>query len=292
VVIGNSATTSTLVTGAKLIVNTTDSILLPAGTSAQRPGSTGGTDTEGMFRYNKTIGAIEWYNGSSTWQTASSQFTTVTDTQFNGDGSTVTFTSVNFAATTTNSLIVSINGVLQIPTLAYSLSGSTITFTEAPASADVIDVRVVTTTATINSLTSTNGYMGFDVKNDGVYILTGTASATSFNYYNTAGAFVSNIANVSVASANVATTVDSFDKSLYRSAKYTVQATHSSGYQVSEVLVIHNNTTATRTMYATMDTDANLGVTATTVSGSDVLLQYIAANTNTIVRVKKEYIAI
>jgi hypothetical protein len=45
-------------------------------------------------------------------------------------------------------------------------------------------------------------------------------------------------------------------------------------------------------MYATMDTDANLGVTATTVSGSDVLLQYIAANTNTIVRVKKEYIAI
>ena len=291
VVIGNSATTSTLVTGAKLIVNTTDSIMLPAGTTAQRPGSTGGTDTAGMFRYNSTINAVEWYTGSA-WQTASSQFTTVTDTQFSGDGSTVTFTSVNFAAATTNGLIVSINGVLQIPTLAYSLSGSTITFTEAPASGDVIDVRVLTTTATINSLTSTNGYMGFDVKNDGIYILTGTSSATSYNYYTTSGAFVSNIANVSVASANVATTVDSFDKSLYRSAKYTVQATHSSGYQVSEVLVIHDNTTATRTMYATMDTNANLGVTATTVSGSDVLLQYIAQNASTIVRVKKEYMAI
>jgi hypothetical protein len=291
VVIGNSATTSTLVTGAKLIVNTTDSIMLPAGTTAQRPGSTGGTDTAGMFRYNSTINAVEWYTGSA-WQTASSQFTTVTDTQFSGDGSTVTFTSVNFAAATTNGLIVSINGVLQIPTLAYSLSGSTITFTEAPASGDVIDVRVLTTTATINSLTSTNGYMGFDVKNDGIYILTGTSSATSYNYYTTSGAFVSNIANVSVASANVATTVDSFDKSLYRSAKYTVQATHSSGYQVSEVLVIHDNTTATRTMYATMDTSANLGVTATTVSGSDVLLQYIAQNASTIVRVKKEYMAI
>jgi hypothetical protein len=291
VVIGNSATTSTLVTGAKLIVNTTDSIMLPAGTTAQRPGSTGGTDTAGMFRYNSTINAVEWYTGSA-WQTASSQFTTVTDTQFSGDGSTVTFTSVNFAAATTNGLIVSINGVLQIPTLAYSLSGSTITFTEAPASADVIDVRVITTTATISSLVSDNGFMGFDVKNDGVYILTGTSSATSYNYYNTDGAFVSNIANVSVASANVATTVDSFDKSLYRSAKYTVQATHSSGYQVSEVLVIHDNTTATRTMYATMDTSANLGVTATTVSGSDVLLQYIAQNASTIVRVKKEYMAI
>ena len=291
VVIGNSATTSTLVTGAKLIVNTTDSIMLPAGTTAQRPGSTGGTDTAGMFRYNSTINAVEWYTGSA-WQTASSQFTTVTDTQFSGDGSTVTFTSVNFAAATTNGLIVSINGVLQIPTLAYSLSGSTITFTEAPASADVIDVRVLTTTATINSLTSTNGYMGFDVKNDGIYILTGTSSATSYNYYNTDGAFVSNIANVSVASANTATTIDTMTNSAYRSAKYTVQVTNGASYQVAEALVIQNDTTATITTYGIVQTAGNLGVLSATVSGGNTLLQFIATNATNNVRVKKEYIAI
>ena len=291
VVIGNSATTSTLVTGAKLIVNTTDSILLPTGTTAQRPGSVGGTDTTGMFRYNSTINAVEWYTGS-TWQTASSQFTTITDTQFNGDGGTVTFTSVNFAAATTNSLIVSINGVIQIPSIAYSLSGSTITFTEAPATGDVIDVRVVTTTATISSLVSDNGFMGFDVKNDGVYILTGTSSATSFNYYNTAGAFVSNIANVSVASANTATTIDTMTNSAYRSAKYTVQVTNGASYQVAEALVIQNGTTATITTYGIVQTAGNLGVLAATVRGGNTLLQFIATNATNNVRVKKEYIAI
>jgi hypothetical protein len=291
VVIGNSATTSTLVTGAKLIVNTTDSILLPTGTTAQRPGSVGGTDTTGMFRYNSTINAVEWYTGS-TWQTASSQFTTITDTQFNGDGGTVAFTSVNFASATTNSLIISINGVIQIPSIAYSLSGSTITFTEAPATGDVIDVRVVTTTATISSLVSDNGFMGFDVKNDGVYILTGTSSATSYNYYNTAGAFVSNIANVSVASANTATTIDTMTNSAYRSAKYTVQVTNGASYQVAEALVIQNGTTATITTYGIVQTAGNLGVLSATVSGGNTLLQFIATNATNNVRVKKEYIAI
>jgi hypothetical protein len=46
VVIGNSATTSTLVTGAKLIVNTTDSILIPVGSTAQRPGSQQAAQTQ------------------------------------------------------------------------------------------------------------------------------------------------------------------------------------------------------------------------------------------------------
>jgi hypothetical protein len=291
VVIGNSATTSTLVTGAKLIVNTTDSILLPTGTTAQRPGSVGGTDTTGMFRYNSTINAVEWYTGS-TWQTASSQFTTITDTQFNGDGLTDTFTSSNFATATTNSLIVSINGVLQIPTIAYSLSGSTITFTEAPANGDLIDVRVVTSTSTISSLVSTNGFMGFSADNNGVYISTGTGSATVYNYYDTTGGIVSNIANVSVASANTATTLDTISNSVYRSAKYTVQVTNGANYQVAEALVIQNGTTATITTYGVVQTNGNLGVLAATVSGGNTLLQFIATNATNNVRIKKEYIVI
>ena len=291
VVIGNSATTSTLVTGAKLIVNTTDSMLLPAGTTAQRPSSTGGTDTAGMFRYNQTIGAVEWYTGSI-WQTASSEFTTVTDTQFNGDGATTEFTSVNFALATTNGIIVSINGVLQIPTLAYSLGGSTITFTEAPANGDVIDVRVIVTTETITALASPNGYMGFMTDNNGVYITTGTSAATVYNYYNTDGAFVSNVSNVSVASANTATTIDTLNNSLYRSAKYTVQVTNGAEYQVAEALVIQNGTTATITTYGIVQTAGNLGVLAATVSGGNTLLQFIATNATNTVRVKKEYIAV
>jgi hypothetical protein len=291
VVIGNSATTSTLVTGAKLIVNTTDSIMIPVGTTAQRPSSTGGTDTAGMIRYNSTSNSLEFYNGSS-WQTAGSAFTVVTDTQFSGDGGTTTFTSVNFAAATTNGLIVSINGVVQIPTLAYSLTGSAITFTEAPASADVIDVRVLTTTTTVTAIASVNGYMGVSADNDGVYISTGTASATVFNYFDTTGGFVSNVANVSVASANTLTTVDTITNSVYRSAKYVIQVTNGASYQVSEALVIQNGTNANVAEYGIVRTGGNLGVISATVSGGTTVVQFIAANATNNVRIRKEYMVI
>jgi hypothetical protein len=56
---------------------------------------------------------------------------------------------------------VSINGVVQIPTLAYSVSGTdptcVLTFTEAPAAGDVIDVRQITTTTTVTSIANSSG---------------------------------------------------------------------------------------------------------------------------------------
>jgi hypothetical protein len=51
---------------------------------------------------------------------------------------------------------VSINGVVQIPTTAYSVSSTTLTFTEAPQPGDVIDVRILTTTTTVGSIASGN----------------------------------------------------------------------------------------------------------------------------------------
>jgi hypothetical protein len=47
---------------------------------------------------------------------------------------------------TTAASIVSINGVQQIPVTAYAISGTTLTFTEAPDPGDSIDVRSLTTT--------------------------------------------------------------------------------------------------------------------------------------------------
>jgi hypothetical protein len=64
------------------------------------------------------------------------------------------------AASTTNSAIVSINGVVQIPTIAYSVGGvgsTTLTFTEAPQTGDLIDVRVLTTTSQIVSISNSPG---------------------------------------------------------------------------------------------------------------------------------------
>jgi hypothetical protein len=198
VVIGNSATTSTLVTGAKLIVNTTDSILIPSGTTAQRPGSTGGTDTAGMIRFNTSNAQLEFYNGSG-WTNTGTSFTVVASDTFDGDDSTLIFTLG--AAATTQSVIVSLNGVLQIPTTAYSVSGTTLTFTSPPATGDKIEVRRFSTTATVSTFESSNGYVSFVATNSFANINAGTSSATTRMSFNTTGN-VSMSANIQP-SANV-----------------------------------------------------------------------------------------
>ena len=133
--------TATATTGATLKVDGTDSILIPVGTTAQRP-----TAATGMIRFNTTLDSFEFYDSNS-WTTAGADFTVIATQTFNGDNSTVAFTLSE--AQTTASCIVSINGVVQLPTTAYAVSGTTLTFTEAPLSGDVIEVRKITTTSTI-----------------------------------------------------------------------------------------------------------------------------------------------
>jgi hypothetical protein len=199
VVIGNSATTGTLVTGAKLIVNTTDSIMIPSGTTAQRPGSAGGTDTAGMIRFNTSNAQLEYYDGA-TWQNTGTDFTVIASETFDGDDNTTIFTLA--AAATTQSVIVSLNGVLQIPTIAYSVSGTTLTFTSAPATGDKIEVRRLSTTATVSTLESSNGYVSFVTNNSFANVNAGSGEATTRLSVNTTGN-VSVTANIAP-SANVA----------------------------------------------------------------------------------------
>jgi hypothetical protein len=262
--------------------------MLPVGSSGQRPGASGYSDVEGMFRYSNTSHAIEWYNGTS-WASATTSFTVITAQQFNGDGATTGFTLGG--AGTTASTIVAINGVVQIPTLAYSVSSTTLTFTEAPAVGDVIDVRQLTTTTSVSALYSATGFTSIDVSGDntGIVFKTGTSSTANVAIITPTGAFVNTNSNTAIASANTPTTVDTMSTATYRSAKYVVQASISGSYQVMEALLISDGTTATVTTYGTVSTGGNLGVLSATQSGSNATLQFIAANTNTNVRVQKNY---
>jgi len=155
-----------ITTGATLEVAATDSLLLPVGNSAQRPG----TPVTGMVRFNSQIDQLEFYDSDS-WTTAGSEFTVIASQTFNGDGSTVAFTLSE--AQTTASCIVSINGVVQLPTTAYGVSSTTLTFTEAPLSGDVIEVRKLTTTSTVASLVSADASAAIDVADGGTVTVTG-----------------------------------------------------------------------------------------------------------------------
>jgi hypothetical protein len=66
-------------------------------------------------------------------------FTTITNQTFQGDGSTVAFTLQQTA--TAVSILVTVNGITQTPDVDYLVISNILTFTTAPANADVIQVR-------------------------------------------------------------------------------------------------------------------------------------------------------
>jgi hypothetical protein len=112
-----------------------------------------------MIRFNTTSNGLEIFNNSIWTGVGGTTFTIISDEQFNGDGTTVAFTLSS--TQTTNSCIVSINGVVQIPTIAYGVAGTNptcvLTFTEAPAAGDLIDVRELTTTTTVTAIQNNSG---------------------------------------------------------------------------------------------------------------------------------------
>jgi len=79
--------------------------------------------------------------------------------QFNGalTAFTLKYDTVNYAPQYPNAVIVSVGGVLQVPTSAYSISGSTITFTSAPptgATFYAVSLEIGTAAQGVTSITA------------------------------------------------------------------------------------------------------------------------------------------
>jgi trimeric autotransporter adhesin len=96
---------------------------------------------------------------------------------------------------------------------------------------------------------------------------------------------------------NTITTVDSFAKATYRSAKYLVQVTQGTKYTTSEVLLAHDGTDSYMSEYAVIELGASrIPMTvSTSISGSNVLLRVTitdAASTNATVKVARTLIAV
>jgi hypothetical protein len=183
--IGGNITTANITQGAKLVVNSTDSLIIPVGTTAQRPSGQGYTDVDGMVRFNTTTGELEFYGGGQ-WNITGAVFTVIQSRVFanvsgdvygNVDGINTQFTLGSDS--TTAATIVSINGVIQIPTTAYSVSGNVVTFTEAPAVGDTVDTRVLTTTGTVTGVASLNGFNQFQADSEALRFYTGNVSLGS-----------------------------------------------------------------------------------------------------------------
>lgn len=127
--IGNITLTPT--GNAAVIIDCTSGIVVPVGNTAQRLSPA----TAGALRYNSQTSKLEFYDGAE-WD---SIVVDVTAQTLNGDGSTTVFNLDRTSATA--STLIMLNGIVQLPTTAYSVSGNVLTFVQAPAVSDVIDIR-------------------------------------------------------------------------------------------------------------------------------------------------------
>ena len=121
--------------------NSSTAIKLPVGDNSTRP-----TGVAGYIRYSTAGLAPEYYNGTD-WISVNN---TIVDQNFSGDGVNATYTLSQPASQ--SGILVSINGTLQQPGTAYTVSVDQITFAEIPLTTDVIDVRFLGALVTMSPL--------------------------------------------------------------------------------------------------------------------------------------------
>ncbi len=237
-------------TGNLTIFNNPGAIVLPSGTDVQRPADA----QSGSFRWNSERFAPEYYNGAEwvSFETVSLSTQTIIP-----DGINNTFTLDK--ESTAAGLMVSINGTVQQPNVAYMVYEDQITFAEVPQSTDTIDIR---------------------------YMVAGLIMEQN---------------NTTVTAANVAVntsilTVDSFNKEIYRSAKYTISATSTNGdAQITEVQLIHNGTSVNFETGTSVYVGSGVGTVVTFSSriiGNNVELRAVAVTAGTQIRIQKLYFAV
>lgn len=234
-------------TGNGLVyISSTGALVVPTGTTAQGPVN----PPVGALRFNIDTDVLEFYNGTNWIST-----TPVIDGQtITPDGVSTTFGLIR--STTSAGILVLLNGVMQRPSVSYTVSGNQIIFSEIPLSTDIIDVR---------------------------YISAGEVLSADI---------IASPAMITIDGG--VSTIDSFSVSDYRSAKYIVQVsdTANAQYQSSEILLTHNDTTPAIWVYGTVYTSNNLVEFTASISSGKVNLQANSIGVNCVVKIQKTYITI
>ena len=200
----------------------------------------------GYLRYNNSISTIEFYNGTG-WVAVTNSISDQTITP-NGTSQSYALTQ----STTAAGILVSINGTVQRPGAAYTVSGSTITFNETPLITDIVDVR---------------------------YIATAVSASLDYEVVDTSAVTV----------GTTTTIVDSFDSGTYRSARYTVSSTNPYDSQMSEIMLVQNNGTVIINNFGILNTGANTVSYYANINGSTVnLLANSTTNSNQL-RIQRTY---
>jgi hypothetical protein len=214
---------------------------LPSGGTSTRP-----TGVAGYFRYNSDLATVEYFNGYD-WTPLNGE---VIDQLITPDGVNSSFTLAQPASA--GGLIVSINGTLQQPGIAYTVTGSVITFAEVPNTTDTIDVRFI---ASVGLTT-----LDYAVVNS-PYINVGTTT----------------------------TIIDSFSAVTYQSVKYLISSSNGTDSFMAEVSVLQNNGTVVLNTYGVLATGTNTLNFDANVNGSVVNLLATGTTSSNQLRIQRTY---
>jgi len=214
---------------------------VPTGTSGTRP-----SGALGLIRYNTQLQTLEFY-GALGWTPVTN---TITSQLLTPDGVSQSFT-LNQTATTSGT-IVSINGTVQQPTVAYNITGTTITFTEVPKSTDIVDVR---------------------------FIASVVGSSFDFQIIDTG--------NITVGTGT--SVIDSFYSNVYRSAKYAISSVNPFDAEYAEVVVLQFGGTPMTTQIVAVRTGGNSLAFSANATGNTVSVWANATTASNQLRIEKTY---
>lgn len=223
--------------------------------------------------------------------------------------------SSNLAAAITDetgsgSLVFATSPTLVTPVLGTPTSGTLTNCTGLPVSTGIsgLAANVATFLATPSSSNlaaavtdeTGSGALVFATSPTLVTPVLGAASATSLTASGAVTANTYNVgsdAGISTTRTTVATTaataIETFATTTYRSAKIQVQITQGTNYQASDVLVIHNGSTANLIEYGSVATNNYLGDFTADISGGNVrLLVSMGSATSATVKVLTQKITV
>ena len=250
-------------------------------------------DTTGVFTYTppNLVGyATETYvNNLVSISTFSGDYNDLTNTP------TALSSFSNDVGFVTSSIVVGyategyVNNLVSIST--FSGDYNDLTNTPVGLSSFTNDVGFVTssivvgyaTEGYVNNLVSISTFSGN--YNDLTNAPTGlSAFVDDVGYATVAGGSMnlSGILGIGTAATQLSTlttsTIDSFPITTYRSARYQVQISQGTDYQCTDLLVIHNDSTASLVESGSVATNNYLATFSTTISGSNLLLQVDMTN--------------
>ena len=244
--------------------------------------SAAGANTQIQYNNNGDFGAEAAFTYDQATNTLSADniagtLTTVAQPNITSLG---TLTSLIVTGNATAGNIIAASGTVQYGT---NPGAGTITVSNASTTAGIFASGITD----INLGLAANITMGATGKT-----VTARGNVTADNLQATTlsvGDFYSSRTAVAVGTAN--TVIDTFAASSYRSAKYTLKVSDSTGYQAVEALLVHDDINSIITVYGSISTTGTELVSLSTVkNGSNIELRASPTNSGTSVNLMGTYV--